>query len=409
MQHAHRIYLSAFLLDGALMTGLTPFPFFVYHHLQGTVADTGNIGSAQSLVYALCCLASSFVVARIRNGMFLAMLGAFIFGTLFAGSHLSGNLFLYSAGIALSTLGMALVWPALHSWLGAEPDTTKRTRRMGAFNISWSFGLAVGPLIGGTLYDIDYRLPFIAVFAMSAAAALLLYGIPSEVPHAPEPETPPVAARERAILERLIAGAWLANALGWALVAVTRMIFPKRMDDLVTNNALRLLFETDPAAWLTERAASLYGVLAFVLSFASCAMYFLLGRTHWWHGRFGLMVALQLASGAALWALGHTHSFVVMTLCFGIVGINCGLCFFAATFYCTADPRKKYRRLTINEGMVGLGGFIAPLAFGYLAKAYGVPHAFSLAPLVVAALVLLQAVLLWWHRSPTPPLNHQPH
>jgi MFS family permease len=402
LQHAHRIYLAAFLLDGALMTGLTPFPFFVYHHLQGTVADTGNIGSAQSLVYAVCCLASSLVVARIRNGMALAMIGTLLFGGLFAGSHLSSNLLLYSIGIASSTLGMSLVWPALHSWLGAEPDTKKRTKRMGAFNISWSFGLAVGPLLGGTLYDIDYRLPFIGVFVMSVAAALLLYGIPSERPHVPEPETPPVAARERAILERLIAAAWLANALGWALVAVTRMIFPKRMDDLVTNNALRLFFEADPAPWLTERAASLYGVLAFVLSFASCAMYFLLGRTHWWHGRFGLMVTLQLASGAALWALGHTHSFIVMTLCFGVIGVNCGLCFFAATYYCTANPEKKYRRLAINEGMVGLGGFMAPLAFGYLAEAHGVPLSFRVAPVLVIALVLVQASLLWWHRERRP-------
>lgn len=394
LQPVHRICLAAFLLDGALMTGLTPFPFFVYHHLHGSVADTGNIGSAQSLVYALCCLGSSLIVAHIRNGMRLAIFGAFLFGLLFAGSHLTGNLLLYSTGIAFSTIGMSLVWPALHSWLGAEPDTRLRTKRMGVFNISWSFGLAVGPLIGGFLYDLDYRLPFFAVFLMSAAAALLLYGVPSEVPHVPEPETPPVAARERTALERLIGAAWIANALGWALVAVTRMIFPKRMDNLVADNALRLFFETTPPHWLTENAASLYGLLAFVLSFASCAMYLLLGRTHAWHGRFGLMAALQLISGAALWSLGHTHSFVLMALCFAILGVNCGLCFFAATYYCTANPEKKYRRLTINEGFVGLGGFLAPPAFGYLAEAYGVPASFQCAPVLVLLLVAAQALLL---------------
>lgn len=394
----YRIYLAAFLLDGALMVGMTALPFFVYHHLDGGAMHTGAIGSAQSLIYAGFCLGSSLVVARIRNGIAMAVLGTLLFGTLFSFSHFSRDLLLYSAGVSLANVGMALVWPALHSWLGAEPDTRLRTRRMGTFNIWWSMGLAVGPLIGGNLYEVDYRLPFVAVFAMALAAALLLRGVPPEAPHPPEPETPEVARKERAALERLILSAWVANGLGWALVIVTRMVFPKRMDELVAENALRIFFELDPPLLLTYGAARLYSLPAFVLSFASCAMFLVMGRTQWWHGRFWLLAAFQAAAAAALWTLGTTQSYAVMQLCFAVIGMNCGACFFASTFYCTADPARKHRRLAINEGIVGVGGFAAPFGFGWLADLYGMGASFHYAPALVGSLLALQAGLLLWTR-----------
>jgi MFS family permease len=395
----YRIYLAAFLLDGALMVGITALPFFVYHHLGGSTTHTGAIGSAQALVYAGFCLGSSLVVARIRNGMALAVAGAAIFATLFSFSHFSGNLVLYSIGVSVANLGMALVWPALHSWLGAERNTRLRTRRMGAFNIAWSMGLAVGPLLGGALYEIDYRLPFIAVFAMGAVSALLLWTVPPETPHVPEPETPEVDRHERASLERLILSAWVANGLGWALVIVTRMVFPKRVDELVDANALRILFESDPPLLLTYGAARLYSVPAFLLSFASCAVFVLMGRTHWWHGRFWVLAVLQVLAAGSIWVLGATHSYAVMLGCFALVGINCGACFFASTFYCTADPAQKHRRLAVNEGIVGLGGFVAPLGFGWLADTRGMAASFQWAPALVGALLLAQAGLLLWARS----------
>ncbi len=399
MTHAQRIYLAAFLLDAALMVGLTALPFYVYHHLDGTAAVTGGIGSAQSLVYAVTCLASSFAVAHVRNAMAMATLGALLFGGLFFAGHLSPNLAIYCVLVSISTGGMSLVWPALHSWLGAEKDVSVRTRAMGAFNISWSLGLAFGALLGGWLYVVDYRLPFVAVLLLSGAAAVLIHLVPSREPHAPEPETPPMALDERRQSERLIPAAWVANGMGWAMVIVTRMVFPKQLDDLVEVNALRIWFEADPPALLTYGAARVYGMLAFTLSTVSCVMYYVMGRTRWWHGRFSLIVALQVASAASIWALGTTHSLAIMALCFAVVGTNCGFCFFASSYYCTADPALTHKRMAINECVVGFGGFTAPFAIGYLAETQGIPASFQYAPAVVAVLILIQMAMIACERS----------
>jgi MFS family permease len=255
-------------------------------------------------------------------------------------------------------------------------------------------GLAVGPLIGGALYEVDYRLPFVTVFLMSAAAAVVLWPVPPETPHEPEPDTPEVPRDERHALERLIHSAWVANGLGWALVGVTRSVFPKQLDTLVAEGSLRVLWEAQAPALLTYGPAQLSGFLAFMLSFSSCAMYLVMGRTHWWHGRAGLLFGLQVAAAAALAILGTTHSYALMAVCFAIIGVNCGVCFFAASFYCTANPVLKHRRLAVNEGVVGMGGFLAPFAFGWLADHYGFGAAFRYAPGLVAVLLMLQVALL---------------
>jgi MFS family permease len=397
--NTQRICLAAFFLDAALMVGLTALPFFVFHHLGGSAAVTGGIGSAQSFVYAAVCLGSSMAIARVHNAMGVAVAGALLFTGLFVGGHLTGNLYLYCGMVGLSTAGMSLVWPALHSWLGAKKEVALRTRAMGNFNIAWSLGLAVGALVGGWLYVEDPRLPFVAVALLGGLAAALIYTVPSREPHAPEPETPPMALREREQLERLIPAAWVANGVGWAMVITTRMVFPKQLDDLVEVNALRILFENEAPALLTYGAARVYGALAFTLSTCSCVLYYLMGRTQWWHGRSSIILVLQLLAALSVWTLGVTQSLVLMALSFALIGVNCGFCFFASSYYCTANPALTHRRMAINEGVVGAGGFAAPFAIGYIADAQGIPAAFKYAPAVVALLILVQVVMIWRARS----------
>jgi hypothetical protein len=70
------------------------------------------------------------------------------------------------------------------------------------------------------------------------------------------------------------------------------------------------------------------------------------------------------------------------------------VCFFAASYYCTVNPEKKHRRLAINEGVVGMGGFAAPFGLGYFANEYGIEASFKYTPVLVLLLLLAQVALL---------------
>jgi len=391
-----RMYLAAFLVDAAVMVAMTATPFFVFNQLGGGAAMSGLFGAVSAAGYACMCLVSSRFVSRAKHGLRWAYFGLTVYTVLICLMPVFRRPVVCGALAGGANVGMAFVWPALHSWIGAETDLARRGRRMARFNVAWSFGFAVSALCAGPLYDLDYRYPFVLLFALSAAALALLWSLPREVDHFGEATEEMLLARadhDRASEVHLYA-AWFANMLAMALAAATRTVYPKRIDELVATDQLRLLFESEPARVLTAGTATKYSWLAFALAGSCALMFLLLGHTRGWQHRFRYLVWTQAASGLAFWALANTTSLVVMLACFAVVGANNGLAFFAAVYYSLADPARKHRRAAVNEAAVGVGAFSGSVAFGLLAKRYGLGMPFRYAPLLIAAALAIQFLLL---------------
>jgi MFS family permease len=392
----HRHYVAGFLIDCAVMMALVAMPFFIYRHLGGGAALSGMIGGAQALGYGfLCLLVSSGRLPWAARGLCPAALGVGIFGTAFLAATFTRQPWLYGVLTTVAMAAQAFVWPALHAWIGAEPNLRRRNRRMSRFNASWSLGFTVGPLVSGPLFALDYRLPFVVSFFLCIVTVLILLAAPDERKYFGEPVAggAEIQSHDRASEVHLYS-AWVANVIGSGLAQVTRTVFPKRIDDLVAAGELRLFFEETPSAWLAERAATNYMWLAFAIAAANALTFVVMGRTRGWHHRFSFLVALQAGAAAAYWVLGHTRSIVVMLVCFAVIGIAWGGGFFAAVYYSMADPALKHRRAAVNEGAVGLGGFIGSLSFGYVAEHFGHSLAYHYTPVFVGLALLVQFGLL---------------
>ncbi len=397
MDKAHfRICLAAFLLDGALMVILTAMPFYIYQHLNGSVAIPANIGAAQSLLYAFVCLGMSRWIGGNRHGLRWAAFGAFYYCAGSAVAVLMPGIWSFALVSILAIMGMSVVWPSLHGWLGADPDPHRRARAMSRFNVSWSAGLAVGPLLGGFLYDWQPLAPFFATFFMGAACFALLWGMPQEEDYYPEiAEEPEPAwdahARES---ERFLLASWIANGVGWALVGVTRLVFTKRVENLVDTQELRLFAEATAPTYLTENAASIYAVIAFLLAAMGGVIFGLMGKTSRWHHRFRYIAGLQIAAAGAFWVLGNTQSLAVMSVAFMVIGGLSGAGFFLGSYYSMANFSKRRQRSAINEVFVGVGSFMGPVAVGYLAERHGVSTPFLYIPAAVAVALAVQFYLI---------------
>lgn len=391
-----RICLAAFLLDGALMVVLTAMPFYIYDHLKGDVAVPGYIGGLQSMLYAITCIAISGWMNHNRHSMKIAALGSSYFCMGAAAAVLFPGVWGFGAASILAIVGMSVTWPGLHGWLGADPDPQRRARSMSRFNVSWSGGLAIGPLVGGFLYDTATLAPFVASAVLGVACFVLLWGIPQEEAYYTtladegEPEWGDHAERS----ERILKSAWVANGMAWALVAVTRLIFTKRVDTLVADGTLRLFAEEVAPEFLTRNPASIYSTIAFLLAATSAAVFGLMGRTRHWQHRFRYIAGLQVASAGAFWLLGTTHSLAVMSVAFMVIGALSGAAFFSSSYYSMANFALRRQRSSINEFYVGFGSFIGPLAFGFLAKQYGLNTPFTLMPLLIALALGLQYYLI---------------
>ena len=407
--------MIGFLVDASVMVGMIALPFFLLNHVPGgNAAMCGTIMALQAAVYTLTCIFGSGIVSKAKHGLNWAILGVGLFIAGFAVMPLYANAYYCGAVSVVAFLGLALTWPALHSWVGAEPEPNSRKRHMVWFNLSWSSGFALSPLFAGPLYDYDYRVPFAMLFGLGGLSLLLLLTMPREKDHfgTASAELLESRADHDRSSEMYLYCAWCATIVANALVAVPRAVYPERIQWLVEHGELRLLFEDVPAAFLTTDPATKFSWPASAMAMATAVSFLVLAGTNRWRHRFDWLVIMQVLSAAAFFVLGQTRSLVLITLCFIVVGANHGLAFFSSAYYSLSDPAHKHRRSSINEGAVGFGGFVGSLAFGYLVGRFGYTLPFSLTPLFVAVMVVVELMLLRYGmrrmRASKPPA-HNPH
>jgi len=378
------------------MAGITVTPFFVLKQLGGTEQTSGVFGAVQAAAYASLALLSAGFVSRAKNGLTIAAGGILFYALFYASMPLFRDWRVILAVSTVAYAALALVWPALHSWVGAEPDPQQRARTMSWFNIAWSFGFSLSPLLAGPLYDLNFHYPFIALAVIAGIAFALVRSLPHESAHFTEPTEELLMARaehDKASESFLWAG-WCATFIANLLAGGIRFIYPKRIDDLIQSGELRIVGDIAPAEYLISAPATNYSFLAFSFSISTALMFLMLGRTTWWQHRFSFLVGMQAASAVAIYILGRTHSLVIMGACSSVIGAFLGLAFFSATYYSLSNPARKHGRAAINEAAVGFGGFFGSLACGYVAQHYGIVTPYLYAPMLIAIAIALQIVLL---------------
>ena len=392
--------MAAFLLDSAAVSGLTVVPLFVVTQLRGGAGMSGAIGGLHGAAYTVVSLICARLMSQAPKGVHSVAGGILGFACLFCLAPLTWNPYLYGAVSSLGFGCVALVWPAMWAWIGSDPDPERRSRSIGLYNISWSAGVAIGPLLAGWLYAIDYRLAFFAIFILALSALLIELTVPHRKRSAVASEgtvMPQPAPYDRESEVRLHA-AWLANFFGWTMFGAARSVYVKRLDILVDTDAVALLFGPlgDNAFPLTFAAAFTY--LIFAASFARAAVFLLMGRFTFWRYWFTPFAAAQVLAACGLWWLAHTHSFVVMAGCFLLMGAVNGACFVASIEYSLANIGQKRGRAAAHEATVGGGNFVGAMGCGLLAVRLGVVWPFIYMPVFALIAVVAQWLLIVWRR-----------
>lgn len=401
-----KIACVAFLFSAAVTAAFMAMPFLVFNQLNRGAFISGIFAGLQAVGYTVAALASSNYVARAKNGLVWGLFGVSGFMILIGAMPFSGSVWVAGGLFAGAFTMSAFAWPSFHSWVGAEHDPHKRARYMGRINVGWSVGGAAGPFLAGPLYEADYRFPFIFVIAVCLLALYLIWTIPHESDYfglgAPE-VLHARAAHDRAS-ESFLLCAWTATLAAHISISATRSVFPKRLDDIVAAGNLRLFFESEAPAWLNAAAATRFSWLVVALGLTMGTTFFLLGKSGWWHHKFSILAAVQALTGLSMWTLGYTHSLVIMMVAFSVIGANLGVAFFSSVYYGTANPALKHGRAAINEGVVGVGGMIGGFGFALLGARLGLETPFHWMPGLMAAIIVLQFLLIRRQRVHTPPL-----
>lgn len=401
MLPAHqRHHMSAFFLDFALSAGYALVPFYIYDHIGGGARMSGNVSAIQSLFYAAACLMIARHGARFRRPIRVAVLGCVGFALIMPLVTVTRTGFQVGAVAVLALMCHALYWPAMQSWLGGEPNSRIRARRMAHYTIAWSVGLAMGPLFAGWLYDfMDVRYAFGLVAASALVAAVLTRSLPETLEPHDRDEPSDAEAVDVAMCERHLYATWVASFLSWGMVGAMRGVYPKRVHEMVDDSSLYALWPDGPVDLDGAKAATVYAVLLLSLYGARAATSYWMGVWHGWHGRYSWILVSQIGAAVALYGLGVSSSLTVISICCLLIGFNGGITFFASLYYSVADPARRHGRAAIHESLVGAGGFCAGVSAGELAERFGTGMPFVYAPVVVGAGVLVQLAML--RRAPS--------
>lgn len=402
-------YLGSFLLQVSMIVAWTIVPFYTFQHLRGGVRAAALAYGVLTLSLGATCLMSVPFVSTLRNGLLCCLVGSIGFGVFYSTAVFANNMTAFCILIGLSMVFFGLAWPALQSWLGAQPDGKLRTQSFSYFNVAIGMGLTLGPFVAGVFYEIDFRISFLGVLLLSTLAAILFFTLPRETAYFGS--SAGVADSDAVVTgnseedngnEVYLYCGWLTNMLGWGLTGAVRTVYAGQVNQLVQRGQLILLSDRAPlhvfAAQSAPSAATLYSWMQTILSLGYFVAILAMGRTVRWQHRFWLLAASQALLGIAIWVLAGSHSLIVILMCHAVMGAFTGFGYMGSQCYSAANPLLKHRRFALNEGLSHSAGFVVPLAFAQLGTWYGMTWPFRITPLLLAAFIVLQLLSLRYAR-----------
>ncbi len=390
--------LVGFWVDFATMVGIVALPFLILEHVPGgNTALSGKVFAVQMATYTIVCLFMARIVGKSKKILMWSRWGVIIFAfsySLYPFFPYKITFYLFSA---ISFIAMALSWPAFYAWVGTEVDEHKRQRDLAFFNVSWSLGFTLGPLFAGPLYDLDYRAPYILIFLISILAFILLLFIKDKENHIDldknlSQETA-IGNNKENINELYLYPYWIGVFLANLLAVIPRSTYAEHLKKMVSDGELRFLFENATSSILQTNPATKFSWPSAAMAFATASIFLLFAWTYFWKHRISILILSQGICALTFLALSGTKSIILICLSFAMIGANHGITFFASTYYSVHHPELRHRRASINEGLVGLGGVVGSIIFGFLVEKYGVTFSYKFVALIVIIVIFSELLI----------------
>ena len=281
--------------------------------------------------------------------------------------------------VGLQGFGASFFWAPMEVTIAEEARPSRLSRSVGAFNISWTGGMMLGPPICGWLYDLDWKAPFAPIGAFYVLLIILLVTTRFAPRRAEsdraDPHSAPAVAPHIARAHRLLA--WIAifaqGFFSWSLFSH----FPKVTKGLGFPDSV-------PGMLLGLRGLALFVAFVF-LSFSTR-----------WRYRARLLGLIQLAGAVAVLIVAFYPACIpAMLIAFPVTGLVYAFCYNASIFYSISDSSGREVHSARHELLVGAGPVFGPLVVGAIAEIMGdYTLSFSVCALVIVAAVVVQKIVM---------------
>jgi MFS family permease len=360
------LYGAAFMMAISLSVAWTAMPF-VLSYMGGTPAHVGYAPAVNNLAYmiALLVAGSRFHHLRVRRTTLsaatvaltaTAVMSLCVLWTEFH-ADARGLIWIWTLIVAGGVGGgaMALYWPFLMSWVSADYEGRRLNRRFGRYNGAWSGGAAIGPLIGGGLFEVNAVLPLLAA-AASVLLSLLLLSFGRDGSAGKTGGAPAGGVPETAYDMRLLADCrWMSRVALFSVCASFAIL----------RSQFALVFRD---LGYTE---SQFGMYLTIYALCNCAALMAAGRWAQWHFKPALLLVGQAVLLVVLLLTIYGRTLSVFIVSSVLLGAAYGFAYSSHLYYGASASRRRSARMAIHEIAISLGLTIGSFAGGYLAEHVG--------------------------------------
>ncbi len=380
LYNRHTIYATAFLMDVVYTFAVGAVAVYAID-LGASAVELGYIGAVSAFFYVIASLSGGYFCDRLsrRKMILVTSILAGVFSFMLFRSKTVTQLAL-NFGLLYGCLGF--YWPPMQSLLADSGHRRSLMSTLGAFCLSWSFGLSLGHLLCGYLTSSSSILPFLWSVFICAAILLLNTRLTDSEGQARMGSADFVSRSsgdsERAQLWRrfLICG-WLSNFALVFVIGSIKMIFPK------------LALEVD------RLDRTVLGLLLALIHAGQMLMFWIVRHWHSWQYNRRIYLLFQIVTLPGTLLLALTGNVVLYGVAMALIGVSGGFSYTASIYYSTSCPPGSSNRTGVHESMIGLGSLAGPLVCGYVAGAWDLHAPYLACALVILAVIGVQAWMLY--------------
>ena len=343
-------------------------------NIGASVFELGMVGTIGPLCYTVACLFTGRMADRFRPKRMM-LLGGVLYGACYVTIVYAEQVWQIAVVVGLGGASIGLFWPPLAVWIAEGRDRKALARALGGYNVAWCTGILLGPLVGGVLFEADYRLPFWG----SAAVAWLLMGFLLVISGGQRDFTSAVqevASEEEPVQDqRMLYAVWIANFASYFIVGTVRNLFPKLATEL----------GIEPKT---------LGVLMAVIPLAQLGTFVYFRKANGSHNRIErLMIAQVLAIGGMALIL-VSRGVWLFAMGFVLSGVLIGTSYSLSLFHSLHGHVQKGANSGLNESIVGGGILVGPFVGGWAAGHFGLKAPYVLCGTLLAAAMIVEGVLI---------------
>lgn len=393
------VFLAVLLGDATMLLIFTASGFLALWRFNASQADLAYVGAAYWLLYAPLSPLWARLGGRVgaHKVVIISALGVLAATLLLP---LVTGLWQLVAAIALLGVAASAMWPNIEAELARGREGPLLRRRLTVFNVMWTCGLLVGPLLGMLIYPEEKEargpggrdLINVAFHTASLLAVGMVLGLLAWRPRVPNAAEVQLhlqgdGGRDPVRLRTFWLMAFVANFMCFVVLGVVRHLY----ENLAAHQ------------WAGQQEASrrLHALLA-IMAAAGAVTYAVLYFAHRWHYRLKrhLFWQVALAGGLLLVALAGAD-LLWSVVGFIIIGVGASFIYSASLFYSMEGKDETSHMAGWHEAVLAGGSLFGLLLTGHvpdLLSALGVENEYwqVRSPYLAAAVIFALGIAVQW-------------